>query len=196
MPGDRGLLGVYVQAPYYNDPDPPAPVGRFESLWEYEVVQVFFLGEHDCYLELMFGPKGHYVAYYLEGVRNVVNKTLDLRSYSASIDGKVWSGRALIPTDYFPPLLDKFNAFAIHGKNESRQYLALFPATKDTADGPDFHKMQFFQPLNLTNWISVRSSKFKNNERRSTSSVGGLDMSFSIFVVQTLVIFFMATFYA
>lgn len=39
-----------------------------------------------------------------------------------------WTGYARIPEDYFPPDVDKFNAYAIHGTNENRMYESLYPA--------------------------------------------------------------------
>ena len=39
-------------------------------------------------------------------------------NFTAEIDYRLgsWRGTAVIPSDYFPPNVVKFNAFAIHGK--------------------------------------------------------------------------------
>ena len=45
-------------------------------------------------------------------------------------------GEAVIPREYFPPGVTKFNAYAIHGEDEDRIYEALYPSGK-TYDVPD-----------------------------------------------------------
>nr|XP_042903793.1 UPF0462 protein C4orf33-like [Parasteatoda tepidariorum] len=48
-----------IKAPFYDDP-PPNPRGTdksFNKLWDYEVVEAFFLGKAEKYLELEFSPK-------------------------------------------------------------------------------------------------------------------------------------------
>ena len=47
-----------------------------------------------------------------------------------------WSGNAIIPLDYFPPDVNKINAYAIHGSGSNRQYEALYPAN-ETFQRPD-----------------------------------------------------------
>ena len=44
---------------------------------------------------------------------------------------KTWSGTAHVPIEYFPPGVNKINAYAIHGSGHARQYEALYPASKD-----------------------------------------------------------------
>ena len=50
-------LSVSICAPYFGDPVPDGGVpGRpFYRLWDFEVVEVFLLGEGEKYLELEFG---------------------------------------------------------------------------------------------------------------------------------------------
>ena len=42
--------------------------------------------------------------------------------YSAKIDRerKIWSGIARVPAAYFPPNVNQWNAYAIHGTDDSR----------------------------------------------------------------------------
>lgn len=49
--------------------------------------------------------------------------------YTAIIspDKTSWQGVAIIPVDYLPPRVDKFNAFAIHGTDPNRFYEQLYP---------------------------------------------------------------------
>ena len=48
--------------------------------------------------------------------------------------------------DYFPPGLNKFNAYAIHGTGDDRKYEALFPVPGEV---PDFHRLEHFQPIDF-----------------------------------------------
>ena len=42
--------------------------------------------------------------------------------YSARInlEKKTWTGRARVPASYFPPNVQRWNAYAIHGEGEAR----------------------------------------------------------------------------
>lgn len=58
-PGDRGVM-MEVSAPFFNDP--PSPLGEpgkpFNLLWDYEVVEAFFLNDiTEQYLEVELCPK-------------------------------------------------------------------------------------------------------------------------------------------
>lgn len=66
---------------------------------------------------------------------------------------KTWIGHAKLPKDYFPPNVDKFNAYAIHGLDGNRCYKSLFPVP---GSSPDFHRLECFQsmPLQLNDEIS------------------------------------------
>jgi len=57
--------------------------------------------------------------------------------YRATIVDKMWTGRAIIPWEYFPPQVNKFNAFAIHGSGTGRAYWSLFPVPTDKYETPD-----------------------------------------------------------
>uniref|UniRef100_A0A8D2IKR3 Chromosome 4 open reading frame 33 n=1 Tax=Urocitellus parryii TaxID=9999 RepID=A0A8D2IKR3_UROPR len=63
-PGEGGVM-VEVSAPFFNDP--PAPLGEpgkpFNGLWDYEVVEVFFLNDvTEQYLEVELCP--HRLEYF------------------------------------------------------------------------------------------------------------------------------------
>ena len=65
-------------------------------------------------------------------------QTLLPMKYAATIsaDKETWEGHAEIPVDYFPPNVDKFNAYAIHGEDPNRQYEQLY-AQKIVSSYPD-----------------------------------------------------------
>ena len=63
-----------VEAQYFNDPPPPGalPGQAYFGLWDYEVVEAFFLNDQDQYLEVEFGPHGQHIVLLLDGRRNAV----------------------------------------------------------------------------------------------------------------------------
>lgn len=58
-------------------------------------------------------------------------------TYSAEIKGNQWTGVASIPADYFPPEVDAFNAYAIHGSGVNRVYEAMYPVEQNQFSSPD-----------------------------------------------------------
>ncbi len=136
-------LCVDVEAPFHGDAPPPAPAGSHDGLFEFEVVELFLLGERQRYLELEFGPFGHYLALQLEGARRVVRSGLPL-DFAWERGERRWTGRARVPLDYLPPGLYAANAYAIHGAEPARRHLAAHPVGGEV---PDFHRLERFAPL-------------------------------------------------
>lgn len=141
-----------IHAPFFDDP--PSPGGQpgepFPGLWDYEVVETFFLGDDGCYLEVEFCPHGQQLVLLLQGRRNCIKEALPLE-YSATIDWeqKTWSGLASIPRAYFPPGVTAVNSYAIHGSGERRRYEALYPVLTGRYEQPDFHRLEYFQPIDF-----------------------------------------------
>ena len=71
---DETALKVTISAPYFGDPAPEGgrPGEAFFKLWDYEVVEAFFLNDDEQYLELEFGPHGQHLGLLLNGRRNAV----------------------------------------------------------------------------------------------------------------------------
>jgi len=144
---------INIDAPFYDDPAPPnaQPGEAFFGLWNYEVVECFFLsqnptgkfGEPD-YLELEFGPHGQHLGLLLHGVRQDIAHSFPMQ-YEAEIspDRKSWKGKAVVPKHYFPPNVNRFNAYAINKPEEPRAYKSLYPSS---GAQPDFHALQYFLP--------------------------------------------------
>ncbi|XP_054723145.1 UPF0462 protein C4orf33 homolog [Uloborus diversus] len=156
--GDDVVLDL--EAPFFGDPEPPdqEPGSPFVKLWNYEVVEAFFLGENEKYLEVEFSPHGKHLLLLLAGRKNAIKIDLPVQ-YRAEILGKRWSGSAKIPKSYFPPHVNLFNAYAIHGTSEKRVYEALYPVPNAHFVSPDFHRLEFFRyvdftPLKLSNTLS------------------------------------------
>ncbi|XP_065185687.1 UPF0462 protein C4orf33 homolog isoform X2 [Sycon ciliatum] len=141
-----------VEAPFYDDPAPPAPSGSAcDQLWDYEVVEAFFLGPEEKYLEVELCPLGQHLILTLEGVRCIKKHMLPLE-FTANVDksGGRWTGEALIPLEYFPPSVTHFNAYAIHGTGDDRVYSSLYPAAAGQFEQPDFHRLQFFKEVDFS----------------------------------------------
>jgi len=145
--GEDGLI-MEVKAPYFRDPPPPGSAGKpFWELWDYEVVEAFFLNDKDQYLEVELGPHGHHLTLLLNGRRKISRHSLSL-DVSTEIVGNTWTAKALIPREYFPPQVTKWNAFAIHGTGTNRTYEALYPVD-DKIPQPDFHSLEYFREIDL-----------------------------------------------
>ncbi|XP_071609965.1 UPF0462 protein C4orf33 homolog isoform X1 [Heliangelus exortis] len=149
-PDNSGLI-MEVSAPFFNDP--PAPLGEpgkpFNRLWDYEVVEAFFLSDRtEQYLEVELCPHGQHLLLLLSSKRKVWKDELPLNFEVTRMNTK-WEGKAHLPWNYFPPCTNKFNAFAIHGSGEERKYEALHPVPPQEGQQPDFHRLEFFKYLNL-----------------------------------------------
>lgn len=133
-----------VDAPYYGDPAPPGEGGSTDRLWDYEVVELFLLGEGQRYLEIELGPHGHYLVLLLRGPREPERTDLKI-GYQAKLDGDRWYGRAKIPKQLLPGSKPRAcNAYAMHGQGADRRYVAAYPVP---GVAPDFHRLEFFRAL-------------------------------------------------
>jgi len=136
-------IEIDIDAAFHGDPPPSVPPGRCDRLWDYEVVELFLLGEDERYLELEFGPHGHFLALRLEGRRRIVASDLAV-AFTAERRGARWLGHARVPLDGLPPGLRAANAYAIHGEGEARRWLAWAPVP---GPQPDFHRLECFPAL-------------------------------------------------
>lgn len=145
-------LCVEVDAPFYRDAAPAAPVGTTDRLWEHEVVEVFLADAGQRYLEIELGPHGHSLVLALDGTRNPVRYGLPI-SYAAQILPATaagarprFVGHARVPRAYLPQGVCRANAYAIHGPAQARCHHAHagLPAL-----APDFHRLESFVPCRL-----------------------------------------------
>ncbi|MDH5674579.1 MAG: hypothetical protein OEZ06_20800 [Myxococcales bacterium] len=140
---DPLTLHIDVKAPYHGDPPPDAAPGHLDRLWDYEVVELFLLGERERYTEIELGPHGHYLALQLEGPRQLCDATLEL-DYRAHIEGGSFHGSARIARALLPEPIISANAYAMHGLGKARRHLAAHPVP---GAAPDFHRLVHFRPL-------------------------------------------------
>jgi len=173
-------VALNVSAPFFNDPAPDGPAGKpFFKLWDYEVAEAFFLNDAGDYLEVELSPWGQHLVLLLKGRHNAILHSIPLEyvvtKRQAGEDGGIghWTGSALIPTGYFPPKITKFNAFAIHGTDDSRVYEALYPAPKDHQDypNPDFHRLELFKSLDF-DLLALNNEKYSDFWLKAISDHG------------------------
>jgi len=135
---DDNDLVLSIDAPYHGDPAPRSA----ERLWEHEVVELFLAGDDDRYIEIELSPHGQHLVLWLEGERCVVHRDLAL-TFRASIapDRRRWRGEALIPMMWIAPGTRRLNAYAIHGRDDTRRHLAW---KAPGGPRPDFHQLAAF----------------------------------------------------
>lgn len=151
---DTTGLYIRINANFHNDEAPQTQPGPTDSLWEYEVVELFLLGDNGHYLEIEFGPHGHYLVIQFEGVRKALSSFIPM-GYQTEIAGKKWKAWAHLPLSFLPPNPTRINAYAIHGQGNARQYLAAFPVP---GPRPDFHQPQHFHSISELNSFSSLSA--------------------------------------
>ena len=137
---DTAGAHVKIESPYHGDAPPQEPPGSTWALWEYEVVELFLVDEDGSYLELEFGPHGHFLGLRLAAPREMVSTHLKL-DYRSHIVDKRWFGKAFISAEHLPIKLSRWNAFAISGNGSARQYLTW---SRLPGQYPDFHQPQHF----------------------------------------------------
>lgn len=137
---ENGDLDIKIEAPFHDDPAPRGEKGSFWGLWEYEVAEIFLVGEDGHYTELEFSPHGHYLTLRLDAPRSVIAKE-EFLQYQAKIIGTRWKGHSIVPKKLLPFSIHRVNCFAIHGQDEDRRYLTHWPLS---GDKPDFHQPRYF----------------------------------------------------
>jgi hypothetical protein len=113
---------------------PPLPQGRLDGLWNYDVVEVFLVGEDGTYLEVELGAGGHWLVLSFSGVRE---RSDDHNGLALDVVHRVtpkhWESETVIPWSIVPPRVSRLNAFAIHG--------GTFLAYRSVpGHEPDFHQ--------------------------------------------------------
>lgn len=155
---DQQHLLIEIDAPFFHDSPPPSPPppGPYPGLYNYEVVEVFFLNSTtNHYIELEFGPYGHYLVILLTAERQTFKQLLPLPDYTVERPSQNrWIGRVNVPRAHFPSHVDRFNAYGIHGQGINRTYEALFPAPRDSPK-PDFHRLELFQSIDFNSLLET-----------------------------------------
>merc|ERR1712088_833192 len=167
---DTGDLTIHIQASLVGDLEFPPncnPNRPYPGLWNYEVVEAFFLDPVSIsYVELEFHPCGAHLALLLHPERVDLVSYLPLE-YEANIQGERWEGKATIPSAFLPANVSAFNMFAIHKATPIEQdqawedgkiYEALFPVEEGSQ--PDFHNLGVTVSSSPSSiWSSALASK-------------------------------------
>ena len=141
--GGGDSIEIRIDAPFYNDPVPHAHSGSTWSLWDYEVVELFLVSSVGTYLELEFGPHGHYLALWLTGPREIHTRHIPIE-YQTSVATKRWTGVARVPKTRVPNPIVRWSAFAISGVKSERRYLA---STQLPGSEANFHQPDAFEDV-------------------------------------------------
>lgn len=139
-------LSIRVHAPQLEGQSVPnAPVDtRVEGLWNFDVVELFFVGEDGKYTEVEIGAGGNYLVLAFDGVRQRSNdfagREFDHR-HSSTTPG-TWQTAMTIPWDALPEKIMRMNAFVIAGGH----HLAMSPVP---GTEPDFHQPDVFPEVTV-----------------------------------------------
>ncbi|XP_073428189.1 UPF0462 protein C4orf33 homolog isoform X2 [Dendrobates tinctorius] len=157
-PHQDGLV-MEVYALFFEEPTAPSgkPGEPFNGLWDYEVVESFFLNSKTTqYLEVELCPHGQHLVLLLSGVGNAFKRELPLEfAADTTSDWGKWRGTTLIPWSYFPPGVNMMNSYAIHGAGIGRVYESLYPIPPQEiaeGQGPNFHRLEYFNEFPLK-WL-------------------------------------------
>eukprot|EP00095_Tigriopus_kingsejongensis_P005115 maker-scaffold161_size295871-snap-gene-1.40 protein:Tk05115 transcript:maker-scaffold161_size295871-snap-gene-1.40-mRNA-1 annotation:"upf0462 protein c4orf33 homolog" len=137
---------------------------------DHPVVEVFFLNESNEYLEMEVAPNGQYLNLLFGGRRQGILARLPLFDSPPKVDNPclevyqvaeedryscTWTASMVIPDEYLPQGVTKFNAFGVHGdmSGEDRvtHFESLYPISpEDGVEAPDFHYLEAFQAIDLS----------------------------------------------
>lgn len=139
-------LEVRVHAPLRDGqrvPDAPRDT-RVDGLWEYDVIELFFVGEDGTYTEVEIGPGGHYLVLSFSDVRQRSNDYAgrEFNHRNASATPGTWQSVIQLPWDVLPGKIAKVNAFVISGGHHLAW--SAVPGAE-----PDFHQPAAFPDVQV-----------------------------------------------
>ena len=145
----RGFLGLSVDRDELcvrgglPDPEPgPAPDApprsRVANLWEYDVVELFWVGPEGRYLEIELGAHGHFLVLSFSGPREREDDHEDFAPFvEHRRDDAGWVTGLRVPWALLPHPLEALGAFAL----ARGAYVSAYPLPGRT---PDFHQPHAF----------------------------------------------------
>lgn len=193
-----GDIVLEIDAPYFNDPAPPSEPGKFPTLHEHEVVEVFLAAypsdddsaQYSPYLEIQIGPHGHYnlVFFLQEADFKNMDTSIELdRPPTVRINKTTgrWIAEIAIPSFFLPEpacgddlsVTWMMNSYAMHGVGDQREYLSHSPVP---GKRPNFHQLRYFVPLVLFETLETRMtidrSQSMASEKIRQSSMAAMSM--------------------
>ncbi len=140
-------LHIFVEAPILHEQMvPDAPIGsRVDGLWEFDVVELFFVGPGHEYVELELGAGGHFLFLSFNSVRHCANNHVDFKPVVRykKTSNKTWTSEITLPWKFLPENMRAMNAFMI----AAGKFLAYSPVVGAV---PDFHQPDQFPNLILS----------------------------------------------
>lgn len=139
-----GSVEVWWDAPFWEEAEPDIPPGRCFDLWRYQAVELF-LGAHSdaSYVELEFGPAGHWLALEFSGYRSL-RCHHEVSAYEWRKRDQRWTGRAVLRDIPLLSQVCRGNAHFVHRCPHGRSHCS---AHGDPSRPPDFHRSDLFLPL-------------------------------------------------
>ena len=162
-------LQIEIIAPFYKKNKPPTDEVKLQGqpptwkLWEYDVVEIFFVCSNGHYIETEFGPYGHYLILELDAPRNVVRKDI-VCNYKTKLFGSRWKGFAEIPLSVFPDNIEKINLFAVFGYSQQTEYICKAIQVRK-------EEMKVLQKQNTSAAVSFRGKHLYPTEKNINISV-------------------------
>ncbi len=147
---DAGLLALSWDLALPDEPRlPDAPEGFVHGLWEHDVIELFLCSRSNPgrYLELEFGPGGHWLALAFSGIREGATELSELDpELRNEVQPGRWRGRAALPialvAKHAGPAPWKALVATVTG--EARVH-ACWPRVPGQA--PDFHQPAAWAPV-------------------------------------------------
>ena len=147
---ETGLLALSWDLALPGEPRlPESPEGLTDELWKHDVVELFLCSRtsSDRYLELEFGPGGHWLALSFSGIRE---RDAELSELHPELRNEVqpgrWRGRAALPValveKHAGPQPWKGLVAAVTGEARAHACWPRLPG-----DTPDFHQPASWAPL-------------------------------------------------
>ena len=142
----NGDLSIGIDAPFANDPKPNCAKTACWQLWDFEVVELFLVGQGTPipYTEIEISPWGNHLVLQLLGTRNVIAQELPLKIVDVKRGKTRWTAQAVISQDLLPKGELRVNAYRISGVEPKRHYHVMTPMA---GPEPNFHHVEQFKTV-------------------------------------------------
>ncbi len=120
-----------------------APGSRVANLWQFDVVELFWVGPDGRYVEIELGAHGHFLVLSFAGPRRRVHDHVDLQPrIEHRSDAAGWVTGLRLPWRLLPQPLEALGAFAL----ARGAHVSAYPLP---GRSPDFHQPHAFARASL-----------------------------------------------